>query len=79
MSDGPSMLPEWITARRATDLAQHWDYAIRSFRASDGVFMCETVHRGEFSRDMELRAIKAVGRRGEVVDLRPWRAGVATP
>lgn len=39
---------------------KQWDWKITSYE--DGKFMLETVHMGEHSRDMELRAINELGR-----------------
>lgn len=63
-----------LTDRRLRDLAVRcrWDWVIQSFDA-EGRFMLETVHRGEASRDMELRAIEGCGRTAVVTDLRPYR------
>jgi hypothetical protein len=38
-----------------------WDYVIRSYDA-EGRFCVETTHRGQFSRDMEIKAIQRCGR-----------------
>lgn len=46
---------------------RNWDWKIRSYK--DGKFMVETVHMGEASRNMELRAIKQCGRTAEVIAL----------
>lgn len=59
-----------------------WDWRIRSYRGD--VFMLETVHRGDVSRDMELQAIEACGRRAEVTPLsdearEQWRNGWRPP
>ncbi len=57
---------------RQTRKTKGWDYKIRSYN-KHGVFMVETLHRGEHSRDKELEAIRAANRTAEVTDLRPLR------
>jgi len=41
--------------------------------------MMETVHRGEFSRDMELAAIASCGRWAQVEDLRTGAISTVNP
>lgn len=49
-----------------------WDWLVQTFN-SKGEFCMETIHKGEDSKDAELRAIEQLGRKAEVVDLRPYR------
>lgn len=49
-------------------MKRKWEWCVRSYK--DGKLMLETVHIGEFSKDMEVRAAQACGYEVTVEDLR---------
>jgi hypothetical protein len=56
---------------------RRWDWKVRTY--SGNAFMLETVHRGDFSKDMEVEAALSCNLRAVVTNLHTGEVTTLTP